>query len=363
ECSFVLGPSSSRAHTVQCNDRHPGRTTRTTAMKPTDIRIADVSYDYEDYRYRTPIKFGGVAVDRATILNVRVTAETRSRRTPEVFGPMPLSTTWAFQTKKRGYEDRLGAMKELVAASWETVEECPEFGHPVELGHALEPQFLAHLGPVGAELGLAEPIPVLAALVAASPFDAAIHDAFGKVHGLNCYQTYGPAFLSTDLGHYLGKEFAGETLDRYVLAQPQPRMPIDRLGGALGPLTKADVKPAVGDGRPETLGEWIKRDGLTHLKVKLNGDNLEWDVERVVAVNMVATEAQRQRGVSQWWYSLDFNERCESVVYLLAFLHELRERAPAAYERVQYIEQPTARDLKANPANRMHEAAKFKPVV
>jgi L-alanine-DL-glutamate epimerase-like enolase superfamily enzyme len=30
---------------------------------------------------------------------------------------------------------------------------------------------------------------------------------------------------------------------------------------------------------------------------------------------------------------------------------------------VQYIEQPTARDLKANPANRMHQAAKLKPVV
>jgi L-alanine-DL-glutamate epimerase-like enolase superfamily enzyme len=30
---------------------------------------------------------------------------------------------------------------------------------------------------------------------------------------------------------------------------------------------------------------------------------------------------------------------------------------------VQYIEQPTHRDLKANPENRMHEAAKLKPVV
>jgi L-alanine-DL-glutamate epimerase-like enolase superfamily enzyme len=36
---------------------------------------------------------------------------------------------------------------------------------------------------------------------------------------------------------------------------------------------------------------------------------------------------------------------------------------PAGYDRVQYIEQPTARDLKANPVNRMHEAAKLKPVV
>jgi L-alanine-DL-glutamate epimerase-like enolase superfamily enzyme len=32
-------------------------------------------------------------------------------------------------------------------------------------------------------------------------------------------------------------------------------------------------------------------------------------------------------------------------------------------QRVQYIEQPTHRDLRANPENRMHRAARIKPVV
>jgi cysteine sulfinate desulfinase/cysteine desulfurase-like protein len=41
----------------------------------------------------------------------------------------------------------------------------------------------------------------------------------------------------------------------------------------------------------------------------------------------------------------------------------VKERAPLAYERLQYLEQPTSRDLKANPDKRMHEAAKIKPVV
>ena len=45
-------------------------------MKPTDIRIDQVSFGYEDFRYRTPIKFGGVALDRATILNVQSTVRT-----------------------------------------------------------------------------------------------------------------------------------------------------------------------------------------------------------------------------------------------------------------------------------------------
>lgn len=332
-------------------------------MKPTDVRVADVAVEYADYRYRTPIKFGGVALDKATVLTARVTVEDRSGKRAVGGGSMPLSNVWAFPSRVLTYDQTLGAMTALAAAFRDTTAALAGFGHPVELGHELEPRFLAHLAPVRARLGLAEPIPVLAGLVAASPFDAAVHDGYGKLHGLSCYRTYGPEFLGTDLGHYLGADFAGKTLDRYVLPAPKPRMPLYHLVGALDPLTAADVTTPVGDGLPETLGEWVARDGLTHLKVKLNGDDLSWDVDRVVRVNAVAEEAQAARGVTAWWYSLDFNERCQTVEYLLDFLRQLREKAPAAYDRVQYIEQPTARDLKANRQNVMHAAAKLKPVV
>ena len=69
------------------------------------------------------------------------------------------------------------------------------------------------------------------------------------------------------------------------------------------------------------------------------------------------------RGVGTWHYSLDFNEKCASVDYLLDFLRQLAERSPAALDRVQYIEQPTHRDLKKHPENKMHKAAAIKPVV
>src|SRR5205085_2230493 len=109
-----------------------------------------------------------------------------------------------------------------------------------------------------------EPIPRLCTLVTASAFDAAVHDAFGKVHGLNCYHTYGPDFLGHDLGHYLGPEFQGETLDRYISRTPQASMPLYHLVGALDPLTQEDTSRPIGDGLPETLAEWIHADGLTH---------------------------------------------------------------------------------------------------
>ena len=52
-----------------------------------------------------------------------------------------------------------------------------------------------------------------------------------------------------------------------------------------------------------------------------------------------------------------------NVEFLLDFLKQLKTKVPAAYDRIQYIEQPTARDLKAHPEQTMHEAAKLKPIV
>jgi L-alanine-DL-glutamate epimerase-like enolase superfamily enzyme len=331
--------------------------------RPTDIRIEHVAFSYEDFLFRTPIKFAGKAVDRATLVNVDCRVRTVAGREARGFGSMPLGNVWSFPSRVLGYEATLAAMKALVQRIARIVGDCTESGHPIDLAVALESTYFQAAEEVGRTLKLAEPIPRLCTLVAASAFDAALHDGFGKIHGRNAYQTYGPEFLAHGLGHYLGTEFRGETLDRYVASEPRPRLPLYHLIGALDPLTQTDVARPVNDGLPETLSQWIAADGLTHLKIKLNGDDLSWDVNRVLEVERVTAEAQGRRGVGRWVYSLDFNERCPNVGYLLEFLHQIRERLPAAFERIQYIEQPTARDLEKHRDNVMHEAARLKPVV
>jgi L-alanine-DL-glutamate epimerase-like enolase superfamily enzyme len=68
--------------------------------------------------------------------------------------------------------------------------------------------------------------------------------------------------------------------------------------------------------------------------------------------------------VARWHYSLDFNERCQHVEYLLEFLAHVQTKAPQGFERIQYIEQPTARALDAaHRRTHLHAAAKIKPVV
>jgi L-alanine-DL-glutamate epimerase-like enolase superfamily enzyme len=327
------------------------------------IRVEHVDLAYEDFRYRAPLKFGGTVVDRVTLLNVTCVVRTADGGAVKGFGSMPLGNVWAFPSKTMAYDTTLGAMKALAERVAALTAACPERGHPIDLSRLLEPQYLRAAAEVGSALRLPEPIPKLATLVAASPFDAALHDAYGKAHGLSSYRTYGPDHLPRDLGHYLGPDFAGDHLGRHVLTDPKPRLPLYHLVGAVDPLVESDVGRRLDDGLPETLPEWIERDGLTHLKIKLNGDDLTWDVERVVRVDRVAGETQARRGVTDWVYSLDFNERCPDVGYLLDFLHRVRERTPAGFGRIQYVEQPTARDLKAHRSNRMHEAAKLVPVV
>jgi len=333
------------------------------AEKAAGIRIADISFGYQDYLYRTPIKFGGIVLDRVTLLNVNSVVRAASGRTAKGFGSMPLGNVWSFPSKTMPYQVTLGAMKRLTERIAKITAAYKESGHPVDINLALEPAYLAAAAEVSRELKLAEPIPKLCTLVTASPFDAALHDAFGKLHGLSCYRTYGRGLMTHDLGHYLTPEFKGEYLEQYVTKEPKPRMPLYHLVGAVDPVVEGDIKKRINDGLPETLSEWINYNGLTHLKIKLNGEDLNWDVERVVRVDRVAAETQKKRGVARWFYSADFNEKCPNVEYLLAFLRQVKEKTPAGFERIQYIEQPTARDLKTHRSNVMHQASKLRPVV
>jgi len=140
-------------------------------------------------------------------------------------------------------------------------------------------------------------------------------------------------------------------------------MPLYHLVGAADSLEECDIKTKISDGLPETLPEWINYNGLTHMKIKMNGNDLLWDVERVVRVDRVVAEIQKKRDISKWFYSLDFNEKCPNVAYLLDFMKKVQEKTSAGFSRIQYIEQPTARDLKADRSNVMHEASKLCPIV
>ena len=173
------------------------------------ITIKDLRHGFVEHRYRTPYRFGGVSVDKATLLDVEIDCETGDGRIVTGSGSMPLGNVWAFPSRGVGYDATLAAMKALAGRVAEILGGCRIAAHPLEFWHQLEPEFLRAAAEESSRLGLAEPIPKLAMLVVASPFDAALHDAFGKSLGRSSFRTLSPDLVGHDLSRYLGAEFRG----------------------------------------------------------------------------------------------------------------------------------------------------------
>ena len=331
--------------------------------KATDVRIKEVSVAFESVPYRSPLKFGGRIVDHAWLINATMTVETQNGRYAIGHGSMPVGNVWAWPSAVVEPTDTDRGMKAFTEAVVELFDSYPGFGHPLEIEFEISAEYDHQSQRVPRNLGIEEAIPPLAQLVAASPIDAALHDAYGRLHKANSFNVLSKEFCNLDLSEYLDEQFEGEYLDQYTLREPVASLPLYHLIGALDPLTDADVTERPQDGLPVTLAEWIVADGLTNLKIKLNGDDLDWDVNRVLSIEKIAAEAQASRKCSAWIYSCDFNEKCGSADYVIEFLNRIKASAPAAFDRIQYIEQPTSRDLEAEGAPSMHEVAKIKPVV
>ena len=329
--------------------------------KPTDIRCVGATLYYLPVETRMPLKFGIETVTAVTCARVKVTVEGSGGRTAEGWGETPLSVTWVWPGTLP-YEERHVAMKEfceVLARAWSQFDGC---GHPMELGH----EFIE--GELPGRLGLfnedreGEPMPWLAALVCCSLFDLAIHDAYGNLHDRSVYEMYGSEFLSRDLAAFLDPaegaavSFEGRYPADFLVADPPSRIPAWHLVGGLDPI---DAEEFTGsepeDGYPVLLADWIERDGLKCLKIKLRGNDSEWDYARTVKIGELAVE----KGVD--WLTADFNCTVTDPAYVNEILDRLCRDHPRLYGMLLYVEQPFPYELEENRID-VHSVGARKPL-
>jgi len=328
-----------------------------------DIRILELEPRFSEERPRTPIGFGGGLVHRITYCEVRAKVETRAGQVAEGWGAIFLSDLWAFPSRLVGHEARAAAMREMVLRYARAVGETSLPRHPIDIFFETEEELRAIAKAASSEAAFPEGIPFLAALVCASPVDAALHDAFGRANRICSYDGYSADFMEHDLSRWLGSSYRARYPSDYLRRRYQPRLPVFHLVGAVDKLRDTEITDDdPRDGLPVSLDQWIARDGLTCLKVKLRGDDLDWDVERVVEVAAVALEVQSRAGRNAFNLSLDTNEMCESPDYVVEMLCRVRERSPSAYRAILYLEQPTSRDLDTDRFD-MRPIARLKPVL
>jgi len=318
--------------------------------KPTDIQVRGASLHFLPVKTRVPLKFGTEALTEVTCARACVRVTDRAGNTAQGWGETPLSVQWVWPGAL-SYRDRDEALRRFCITLARAWVDFPPAGHPMELGGSFQEQVLPTLlaranierGPQSA------PIPWLAALVCCSVFDQAVHDAFGQVTGQPVYQTYSPEFMNDDLSRFLEPahdakvSFRGLYPKDFLAARPLMRLRAWHLVGGLDALSQDDLTGAEPqDGYPVLLRDWIRRDGLKCLKVKLRGNDAAWDFDRVERVGQIGVEEEVE------WLSADFNCTVSDPCYVDEILDRLRDTHPRLYGMILYVEQPFPYDLETH---------------
>jgi L-alanine-DL-glutamate epimerase-like enolase superfamily enzyme len=352
--------------------------------KSTDIRVIGARLYFIPILTRVPLKFGPETVTSVTCARACVRVTDSRGRTAEGWGETPLSVQWVWASKLP-YEPRLEALKGFCIRLAEAWTKFDGFGHPIEVGHDFQEQVLPRLRaelnqdisgstrgscagdgrtpsapqadgappsaarPQSALRELGEPMPWLAALVCCSVFDQALHDAYGQLHHGPVYEMYGADWMSRDLSAFLqpapdtASSFNARFPGEFLLSRRADKLLAWHLVGGLDPLDKSELTGAEpDDGYPLLLADWIRRDGLKCLKIKLRGNDARWDYERVIKVGRIAGDNRVE------WLSADFNCTVKDPEYVNDVLDRLRADSPGVFDRILYVEQPFPYELEEN---------------
>lgn len=329
--------------------------------KQTDITPVAVDLYFLPVETRVPLKFGTETLTYVTCARAKMTVRNSAGQAADGWGETPLSVQWVWPSPLP-YEERHQALKDfciLLAKAWSCVKTT---GHAMEVGHAFLQTELPRLmdefnhGRKGREM------PYLAGLVCVSLFDIALHDAFGVVNNVHVYDTYTAQYMTKDLSHFLTPadgahvSFKGRfPADFLVHPRPQKMAAWHLVGGKdiidKSELTGTEPK----DGYPVLLRDWIRRDGLKCLKVKLRGNDALWDYDRLVKVGQIAIEEGSD------WLTTDFNCTVTDPAYVNEILDRLVLEYPRIYGMIMYVEQPFPYELETNQID-VHSVSARKPL-
>ena len=377
--------------------------------KPTDVRVVGTRLFFIPIRMRVPLKFGAETVTSVTCARACVRVVDSKGRTAEGWGETPLSVQWVWPSRL-SYERRLETLRQFCVRLAGACVSCGKSGHPIEIGHGFQEEVLPGLlNELNAELegdrrGASVPVdgervvgtlcatcapepasdpltpslspsegergrfmdresmPWLAELVCCSVFDVALHDAFGNLLQRPVYETYGPEFMSRDLAAFIepatdaGISFRGRFPQEFLLSRRAEKLPAWHLVGGLDPLDKSELRgdePA--DGYPVLLADRIRRDGLKCLKIKLRGNDGDWDFRRVIEVGRIGTE----QGVDH--LTADFNCTVSEPAYVNDILDRIALEHARVFAMLLYVEQPFPYELEQHRID-VHGVSARKPL-
>ena len=281
----------------------------------TEIREATVSFFHRPFR--KPLRLSTGLITEITEARAQVAVKVDGREAIGR-GTMYLSDLWAWPDPSLTHAQKDAILRKFCEdmagnlASW-----CGgEAAHPLELGLRLHHSVCRQANP-----------PLLARAMCASPFDAAIHDATGIALGKSAFDLYSERQPIPGADSFFESHNTCDAIQR-ILREPVSRLDAWWIIGASDALEQ-DVAPHV------------RERGYRCFKLKLLGKDSAADVARTIE----SFRAIKSWGISRPRLSADSNEANPDSSSVLDYLQRLQSEDAEAYAALEYLEQPTSRDI------------------
>ncbi|MCC6579036.1 MAG: hypothetical protein IT440_01240, partial [Phycisphaeraceae bacterium] len=291
-----------------------------SSTQPYAVEILDASVHYVNQPFRVPLILSTGPIAELTEAQVEVVVAVNGRRAAGR-GSIYLSDLWAWPDPSISHADRDAALRRLCDDMARDLSRCcgGQAAHPLELGLRLHHNICCDATP-----------PVLARAMCASPFDAAIHDAAGIAMGVSALDLYDQNVDLPDADPYFADHNACAAIRR-LIRQPRWDLPAWLVVGKND--SASDLSP------------WVRQRDYRCFKLKIMGRDAAADVARTVEVYRTAIEL----GATEPRLTVDSNEANPDAASVLDYLHQLRSADAKAFAALEYLEQPTARDIQQCP--------------
>jgi L-alanine-DL-glutamate epimerase-like enolase superfamily enzyme len=305
-----------------------------------NARVIEAEVSYFRQPLITPLVLSTGSIRELTEARTNVRVAVGSREAVGV-GSIYLSDLWAWPSVELSHEQKETTLKALcddIAANIRS-QVGGEAAHPLELGlclydsvcHSHAKQF--------------EKVPALARAMCLSPFDAALHDAAGLATDRSAFDFYDEPTPIPFADRLLEGGNACRAIAEMFSLIPRTGFPAWLIVGKNDDLDRV-VKP------------WAVDRGYRCFKLKIMGRDAREDVTRTVDLYRAAISWN----VKQPLLSVDSNEANLDAESVLEYLNLLRESDANAFAALQYLEQPTGRDILQHRHD-WRAVSKLKPVM
>jgi hypothetical protein len=318
------------------------------------LKVVHTSSGIRNVFARMPFRFGVITMRAAPLFTLAVEIEDAAGRRATGYAADFLAYRWFDKRPDKTLADNCRDLIASVHDARDLYLDAGKQGYhtPFALWQATYPE-IEHRA-------LARDFNRLGASFGASMLERGVIDALGRMTG----QTY-RALVCDGLGIDLGslcEELRGREISQFLPERPLARLHVRHTVGLVDPISATDrCGDAIDDGLPETLEEYLDRDGIRYLKIKVSGQSDE-DIARLEAIAAVLAARDRDFHIS-----LDGNEQYRQPDDFLDLIARIKATPGLRrlYQQIMFIEQPLDRAVALDPSVKpaLSVLSRDKPVI